>query len=410
MKKLMLLSLIFLFFIKSSELFCLSDYQGEENFLRERSLQAQGAWQKILSDQPNRQAKDFFCLEKDSVHSVKFPSIGLALSGGGMRAALVSASSLAALDSQGLLDTVTYVSTLSGSSWFLSSWLYHMMPIREFSLKFKSIVTTERPHSSSYIFKNNFFSKNKKNYFPLAWGSYITTLVLGSGNYIDAGVPLGHLKKMVDPGKHPYPLFSSLVTNRRPHRWFEISLDKVGFTDFFDMRDNAEKKDAFWFELSQLREEVDSKNELPISLFLGMVSSAYAIKSADFLRKALSQFAFFNSFSYMKERLVKIFFYADSLRLQEAKLINSAHANKNALFPDDKHLIFSDAGIACNIAVPPLLQRRCPVLIIVDASSTLKNRRFAELRAAEAYVHFQKFLMTLLFLINVLFFVMPLRG
>jgi lysophospholipase len=81
----------------------------------------------------------------EGVNSTSLPTISIALSGGGDRAALYGAGVLNALDGRnstsvekktgGLLQAATYLSGLSGGSWLLSSFVYEDMPeICEFSL------------------------------------------------------------------------------------------------------------------------------------------------------------------------------------------------------------------------------------------------------------------------------------
>ncbi|KDQ08024.1 hypothetical protein BOTBODRAFT_180172 [Botryobasidium botryosum FD-172 SS1] len=70
---------------------------------------------------------------------VNFPKVGIALSGGGYRAALMGAGVLSALDSRddkaaaagtgGLLQVASYISGLSGGAWLLSSWAFSSMPM-----------------------------------------------------------------------------------------------------------------------------------------------------------------------------------------------------------------------------------------------------------------------------------------
>lgn len=73
-----------------------------------------------------------------SVNSSSLPTISIALSGGGNRAALFGAGVMSAMDGRnassvakgtgGLLQATTYLSGLSGGSWLLSSYISQNMP------------------------------------------------------------------------------------------------------------------------------------------------------------------------------------------------------------------------------------------------------------------------------------------
>ncbi|HJZ23598.1 MAG TPA: hypothetical protein VJ201_04030, partial [Candidatus Babeliales bacterium] len=53
----------------------------------------------------------------------KIPTIAVVASGGGMRATLATLGFLRGLEDIGLLDAVSYVSTLSGSTWLAATWM-----------------------------------------------------------------------------------------------------------------------------------------------------------------------------------------------------------------------------------------------------------------------------------------------
>lgn len=346
---------------------------NESLFIAGRVLRAQQAWKKKFAGDHNPENVFPAC-----------PTIGLALSGGGMRAAIATTSFLAALDKYALLDQVSYVSTLSGSSWPLFSWLYHDTHFSEFSPQFKKLVIEAEPRRLTAQYAKDFLFNGKKRSLSSLWGAYISSLVIDQSPNAHSQMSLERLKKALDPERYPYPLFSALATNKRPHQWFEFSLHEAGFTDFFAQ---SEQRKNYFTDVALLRDYSDKASELPLYSLLGIVSSAYTIKSADLMRKALSQLVLPHYFTFLPAHLVTLCNSLDSVRMKEAKLLNFGYSCEGALFQHDKHLFLTDAGIALNVALPPLLQRECSVVMILDASSTIKNRRFAELRTAQRYAH-----------------------
>ncbi|MFC1841924.1 hypothetical protein ACFLYA_02520 [Candidatus Dependentiae bacterium] len=58
--------------------------------------------------------------------------VAVVASGGGQRARLCTTGSTIGLEKSGLLDCVTYFSSLSGSTWFLAPWLISGLPLRKY--------------------------------------------------------------------------------------------------------------------------------------------------------------------------------------------------------------------------------------------------------------------------------------
>jgi predicted acylesterase/phospholipase RssA len=84
------------------------DYEGR--FLSARLDKVQENIQKFL---------DYKITNKKEV-----PRIGIALSGGGYRAMILTAGYLKALEDLGLLDSALYIAALSGSTWYVGPWVY----------------------------------------------------------------------------------------------------------------------------------------------------------------------------------------------------------------------------------------------------------------------------------------------
>ena len=58
--------------------------------------------------------------------------LGYVAPGGGYRAMILTTGYLTALEETGLLDATSYLSALSGSTWFLIAWLFSNMSMRAF--------------------------------------------------------------------------------------------------------------------------------------------------------------------------------------------------------------------------------------------------------------------------------------
>lgn len=105
--------------------------ESEQSWVSERRSQIESSWADFLSNHSiGYSASDF--------NSSTWPTLGLAVSGGGYRAALYGAGVFNALDGRnstsaeaglgGFLQVATYATGLSGGSWFLGSWAIHSAP------------------------------------------------------------------------------------------------------------------------------------------------------------------------------------------------------------------------------------------------------------------------------------------
>ncbi|KDQ08025.1 hypothetical protein BOTBODRAFT_192001 [Botryobasidium botryosum FD-172 SS1] len=103
---------------------------------------------------------------------VNFPKVGIALSGGGYRAAFVGAGVLSALDSRynqstaagtgGLLQVASYLSGLSGGSWTLSSLIFNSMPTMH-----ELVLGSEDSDNAGWLAEADIFTPARAD-FPVA--------------------------------------------------------------------------------------------------------------------------------------------------------------------------------------------------------------------------------------------------
>jgi phospholipase A2 len=76
--------------------------------------------QEIVAKRRKKASKAIMALLQEDTKAKKIPTVSIVASGGGMRAMIGISGSVRALRDAGLLDCCTYMSTLSGSTWYLS--------------------------------------------------------------------------------------------------------------------------------------------------------------------------------------------------------------------------------------------------------------------------------------------------
>jgi len=118
----------------------------ESEYITKRTLKSVPYWRSYLSRAGLSEFDiELFlkkALDQGAVTGLTLPNVGLALSGGGPRAALIGASMVHALDDKnpdavragtgGIIQLINYVTGLSGGSWFTGSWSTSNFPdVRE---------------------------------------------------------------------------------------------------------------------------------------------------------------------------------------------------------------------------------------------------------------------------------------
>uniref|UniRef100_A0A8B9JX76 Phospholipase A2 n=1 Tax=Astyanax mexicanus TaxID=7994 RepID=A0A8B9JX76_ASTMX len=178
--------------------------EAEKAFLKKRKVVASSALQKAL----NLSA---------APDPSKVPTVAVVLSGGGTRAMTASLGSLRGLQKLGLLDTVSYITAVSGSTWALSS-LYSdprwsakgmdeaLLPLqKELS---KNMYTLFSPSLLQYYKKE--LEQREKGGHPVTlidmWGLALEQLIFGK-KY--AGT-LSDQQRTVSEGQNPLPIYTAV--------------------------------------------------------------------------------------------------------------------------------------------------------------------------------------------------------
>lgn len=129
--------------------------------------------------------------------SPRFSADPLACSGGGYRAGLYGAATLAAMDGRnntvglgGILQSASYVSALSGGSWLLSSYIFNDMP----SSPYEMVLGTNG--TSNWNINNDIFNPSTNTTLETAFVTDIIaqmTLKVSSAHHITADLAADNL-------------------------------------------------------------------------------------------------------------------------------------------------------------------------------------------------------------------------
>lgn len=251
--------------------FDLSD--GEKEFLQKRMKVMPAAFQKFLN-------------LKATPHEKEVPVVAVLGSGGGMRATISLFGCLLALEEQGLLDCITYMIGVSGSTWCISN-LYQQplwgkgetsviaQEIQE--LKACTIAPKYGAFSPEALlkFRNAMNHKKEDNQFVSLtdlWG-LVLQWIFGKQEKL---VRLSDQQKVVSTGQVPYPIYSAInvkstVSTEDFAEWVEFTPHEVGIPKYGGFVRTADFGSEFY-----MGNLVRRHAELPLHYLQGLWGSAFA--------------------------------------------------------------------------------------------------------------------------------------
>ncbi|XP_051000395.1 LOW QUALITY PROTEIN: cytosolic phospholipase A2 zeta [Acomys russatus] len=204
---------------------------GELEFLHKRKQVASKALQQVMG------------LSK-TPHCDQVPVVAVIGSGGGTRAMTSLYGSLAGLQELGLLDAVTYLSGVSGSTWCIStlfkdaSWSQKSLqgPIEHASARVcSSKIGLLSPEQLQYYSREKavWESRGHSMSFTDFWGLIIEYFL----NQTENPAKLSDQQEIVSQGQNPYPIYASVnvhtnISGEDFAEWCEFTPYEVGFPKY----------------------------------------------------------------------------------------------------------------------------------------------------------------------------------
>lgn len=306
-----------------------------------------------------------------SLTDEQVPRIAICMSGGGMRAALCSYGLFQGLADCGLLDTVTYASALSGSTWFLSHYLHAGLPIDQYRQELFSAMTEVHlfaPDALAYNLWAKYLWQQHLSIVDL-YGVYLAETFL---RHIPSDMDrqkakLSDLQTRTRDGNWPFPLFTA-VESSHDLLWYsftpyEICCEKLGYAI-------PEWSLGRTFLCEQ---SIDCPPELSLGFLMGMWGSALSGTLAQMLE---TQKETLNSLLYQACSNLLVSTGLDDAQWAAIKINNPLYCTQKNDFMSQKKLTFIDGGYAYNIPLPPLLnpKRSVDLIIVLDTTENIHNR------------------------------------
>ncbi len=313
-------------------------------------------------------------------YTQRVPKIAVCASGGGLRAMIGTLGFLQAMQEGGLLDLTSYICGLSGSTWALSGWLQSGTSVSAYisSLKPRLQEGLLGNVNTDLIIKELVKKVSDDQSISLddIWGSLIAQKVLSYNPKNDlTQIMVNNYVTLPENASLPLPIYSCVTplqaADKQLYRWVEWTP--------FDVRCPFLKTAIPLSSLgSQFTNGNISYTSYPLSLSnaQGIWGSAISADVQDALvAMAESVTGSEQTLLGFVDNTLQTNVVLDdltSVRVLPAQLPNWNYKMHNAVANQVNTLTFVDAGMLCNIPLPPVLDplRHVDIIIVVDLTAT----------------------------------------
>ncbi len=316
-----------------------------------------------------------------SLEPDEMPTIALCCSGGGYRALISTLGMLIALQEMDLLDCVTYIAGVSGSTWTMGTWFAHKKNLEDLKNLLKEQIKRPLHVDSSYA-KLLELASIKYLYdqqFTLVdvWGALIAKTLLSDLGDKRQSCHLSDQQVSVALGLCPFPIYSSVIPSKKTYEWVEHTPYEVTNLTYKSALPTWALGRKFDSGIS-----LDFAPEQTLGFLLGACGSAFTISEGEFLDLYAQQLPFLlvHTLSFLNN-----YTSLEYTRISPAQLYNPLYGMTEMPCHDKKEICLVDAGLDCNLPFAPLLrpERKVDIIIVADASSGLSDA--PELRCGQEY-------------------------
>jgi phospholipase A2 len=368
--------------------------EEEKESIKIRQETTHKALQKLLNDPT---------LDKDSM-----PSIGIVSSGGGERAMISTIGLLAGLQQNGIVDCCQYISTLSGSTWAILSWIFHDISLLELGKFLRKNQITKKVNLTKQDYEATVHRLLEKMAYdqPISfgdlWGAFLTSLLFSDLPNRGHSLKISSIQGKILDGNYPMPIFTCIENDSGQFaEWIEVSPFEAGSKYF-----------KAWCPLSAFGKKfvkgqtTDPAPEQSLGFFISVFGSAYAVTFHRILFEIYWQLkaslqarldklplpkTITNNLSSFVLRNFDKFLNSDKsdftkdIQFSPPEVRNLTYKMSGYPLEKSKFLQLFDAGIDFNLPFPPLMRRGVDVMIVCDASSNINDGPDHAMRGAMAY-------------------------
>ena len=334
--------------------------------------------------------KNLECLE----YQQEPPTIAVCFSGGGFRAMFLSLGFLQGLEEAGLLESIMYVASLSGSTWAIGSWIANNFTLKQLQHFFS--------HSFNYGLKG---LSDPKELLKVAqtilshasagqalssidiYGALLAKNLLISTDPDKLSLSFSNAHKNLNPAYHPFPLYTAILANIYPYEWIEAGPYELG-SSFLKSYIPMDAYGSFF----KCGVAAHLAPPLSFGYFMGIFGSAYGVSLQDMVNFNTHQISSIKNLLPAQlygvlSKLIKQFLGSayHQARFMPSQMPNFTYQLSCSPLHNQPFLTLVDAGIDFNLPLPPLLRasRAIDLIIIFDSSSSIVGH--STLIAAQKY-------------------------
>lgn len=299
----------------------------------------------------------------------KIPTIAFCFSGGGYRAMLATLGFLQGAEETGLLEVITYIASLSGSTWAIALWNSLQQSPENICRHLKEVIHTNlfTPIASTQALGQVSLKKalfGRKISLIDLYGELLHSKLLAPHcaiNHLHC-----HASLFERGDSLPYPIYTSVLEKpTKEYAWMEYTPHEIGSTYLEHFIPSWSFGRKFVAGKSSNRTLAEK-----LSLLLGIWGSAFSANIREIYTHAYP--------SEPNSKMQNMFNTITSIdtigkaRLCSAKVRNFTYQIPNSPLRDKRYVTLLDAGLNYNLPLPPLLrpERTVDIIIILDASAT----------------------------------------
>jgi len=303
------------------------------------------------------------------------PTIAVVISGGGFRAMIATIGFLCGLERLGLLYMVTYISTLSGSTWAVGSWFASGMPISLFKVHLLShLAPGLLPLSfrETRLIVDMILSKWCFDQ-PVTeidfYGALVGNRILKEFGKKRHRIYLSDQLELLKYGEWPMPIYTAVRTD--PHtnfEWYEFTPYEIGGA----WLGHYVPSWAYGRKFEQGK-SIDFAPEQSLSSHFGVFGSAFAAT----FNRMYQEVADNISSDPVKVVIERVLEDIGNQRLANSCFHNFTYSMKLSPIGTKKYIELADAGLDFNLPYPPISgerpERKADVIIFLDVSYTIEG-------------------------------------
>ena len=312
-------------------------------------------------------------------------TISFCCSGGGFRAMTSTLGFLMGAEEIGLINSATYITGLSGSTWMMAPWTAQGNNLKTFKENLIPKTQTNLVDLKNDPWPLDNLSKVVSQVFlpkyifkqPLrlvdTYGVFLASKLFSDFGNKRERIRLSHSQKRINNGNWIFPIYTAVEVGP-PYIWFEFTPYEIGSSQL-----NSYVPSWSFGRKFNNGQSIDKAPEQSLGYFLAIFGSAFAFS----FKEGLNEFTKKIKYPLLRAAIKTSFRHAgqEEQRMSPASIHNFLRGIQgppkygNIDFSNITDFTLVDAGIAFNLPFPPLLraERKTDIIIALDASSTIKN-------------------------------------